>query len=76
MIRSLDQLYSNILKYIRLEREGYKAPEIVALQDSPAQESPVLQTLTLQELAEKTNMDDLKVFLSSDPIIKNHIFYI
>ncbi|KAK1351257.1 hypothetical protein POM88_054532 [Heracleum sosnowskyi] len=46
---------------IRLEEEGYKVPENVEPIPLPNIEPPVFQTITLKELSEKTNTDELKV---------------
>ncbi|KAK1365915.1 hypothetical protein POM88_000695 [Heracleum sosnowskyi] len=45
---------------LRLEEEGYKAPENVVAPPVEAPVIPVIQTLTLRELLGKTNSDDIK----------------
>lgn len=46
---------------IRIEAEGYKAPEDAMDNPLPVTATPVIETISLQELALKTNIDDLKV---------------
>ncbi|KAK1367829.1 hypothetical protein POM88_033921 [Heracleum sosnowskyi] len=45
----------------RIEAEGYKSPENAIAELTPVKTSHVLETISLEELATKTNMDDLKV---------------
>lgn len=56
---------NNDFVYVRLDEEGYVPPENTS--DSPIQSdnvstpAPVIQTITLKELSEKTNSEFLKV---------------
>ncbi|KAK1360811.1 hypothetical protein POM88_045285 [Heracleum sosnowskyi] len=44
----------------KLEEEGYKVPENVEPTQLPIFEAQVIQTITLKELSEKTNTEELK----------------
>ncbi|KAK1378620.1 hypothetical protein POM88_025364 [Heracleum sosnowskyi] len=60
---------------IRLEEEGYKVPENVEPTQLPIFEPQVIQTITLKELSEKTNTEELKV-LKIELYIENKRFKI
>lgn len=56
-------VYSN-LNFNRLEEEGYKPPEnLLSLPASDASPAPVIETITLAELSQKTATDNLKVII-------------
>lgn len=48
----------------RIEAEGYKVPDNVPAEPTPIKAAPVIETISLKELAKKTNTDDLKVTIT------------